>query len=54
MFAKIRIYLLEISPLFPLDFPTEHRYLIRKSVHKESKMSIIFIVLIVHNEYEFI
>lgn len=54
MFAKIRIYSLEISPLFPLDFPTEHRYLIRKCVHKESKMSIIFIVLTVHNEYEFI
>lgn len=53
MFAKIRIYSLEISPLFPLDFPTEHRYLIRKCVHKESKMSIIFIALIVHNEYEF-
>ncbi len=53
MFAKIRIYSLEISPLFPLDFPTKHRDLIRKCVHKESKMSIIFIVLIVHNEYEF-
>lgn len=53
MFAKIRIYSLEISPLFPLDFPTEHRYLIRKCVHKESKISIIFIALIVYNEYEF-
>ena len=38
---------------FHHDFTTEHRYLIRKYVHKESKMSIIFIVLIVHNEYEF-
>ena len=52
MFAKIRIYSLEISPLFPLDFPTKHRDLIRKCVHKESKMSIIFIIFVVYNEYE--
>ena len=51
---KFPLFFPFISPLFPLDFPTEHRYLIRKCVHKESKMSIIFIVLIVHNEYEFI